>query len=164
MALPCPAVSCPGLLCLATRSICGIETAPISVRLALRGETPPAATARGVCFLPSLCVCAWWAVDLPFSPGSGVLDPLRSRTLLAHQAPTRPPTPLIQLPPAHQSVNQASQPTIANRSRHLSDVSSSSEHAGLFWSTPRQLHPPPFPPFPPGMWPTCCCSSSSRAI
>lgn len=34
MALPCPAMSCPGLPCLTTRSICGIETAPISVRLA----------------------------------------------------------------------------------------------------------------------------------
>lgn len=33
-----PVMSCPGLPCLTTRSICGIETAPISVRLACVGR------------------------------------------------------------------------------------------------------------------------------
>lgn len=73
-----------------------------------------------------LSLFARWAVDLPFSPGSGVFDPLRSRTLLVHQSPD-PAADSSQLNchPPHQS-------TITNRSRHLSDVSSSSEHAGLF--------------------------------
>lgn len=54
------AVSCPGLPCLTTRSICGIETAPISVRLALRGETPPEATARKGCVFVSLLPGGLW--------------------------------------------------------------------------------------------------------
>lgn len=118
-------MSCPGLPCLTTRSICGIETAPISVRLALRGETPPEATARKGCVFVCLCPVGCGS---PFSPGSGVLDPLRSRTLLLIKPRPGGQLLAIQLPPATVPITQ---PTITNRSRHLSDVSSSSEHAGL---------------------------------
>lgn len=85
--------------------------------------------ARNGCFLSlslSISLFARWAVDLPFlrDPGCSTLSVLEHSLLIKPRRGGRllatrcPPTP---------SINQS---IIANRSRHLSDVSSSSEHAG----------------------------------
>lgn len=141
MALPRPALSCPVLLCLTTRSICGIETAPISVRLTLRGETPPEATVRKDVFVSLALV----AVDLPFlrDPGCSVLSVLEQSLFIK---PGRTTTS------SHSSMTH--QQPITHRSRQLVVVSSSSENAGLLPRLGNSLL----------QRANVCCSFSSRAI
>lgn len=126
MALPCPAHVLPWLAFVSrlVRFVALKRHRSVS-DWHMRGETPPRSNcSKNIVFCSaSLCPVGCGS---PFSPGSGVFDPLRSRTLLAHQAPTRRPTR------RNSTATLSHQSTVTNRSRHLSDVSSSSEHAGLF--------------------------------
>ena len=150
MALPCPAI-CLALVCLVSRLVRFVALK--RHRSVSDWQSVGRLHQKQLLQNDVFCLSCLAGYGSPFSPEPGVFGPLCSRTLLCSFKPGPAADSLsVHLPHTHPSFIKTH-----HRSRHLRDVSSSSEHAGL--SRPRLGT---FHTLSPNV-PTCR-SSSSRAI